>query len=93
MPVGIESRLEVCVGEGVRAGILRMTGCVTSLDGGRHVEHTAEEEVRNLEEAEDVGARLAKVLIGSGAQAILDEITEDRERRAGDEAAIEQASV
>jgi len=93
VPVGIESRLEVCVGEGVRAGILRMTGCVTSLDGGRHVEHTAEEEVRNLEEAEDVGARLAKVLIGSGAQAILDEITEDRERRAGDEAAIEQASV
>ena len=83
VPVGVESALKVKT-EGLRGGILKLTGCVTSLDGGRHVEHTVEKEVQSLEEAEEVGAGLARVLMGTGAQAILDEITKDREKRAGE---------
>lgn len=88
VPVGIESRLDVHItdGEGAgKGGKLRLTGCVTSLDGGRHVEYILEEEVSSLGDAEGVGARLARVLMDNGAQAILDEITQDRERRAGED--------
>ena len=91
MPVGIDSRLEVgLVGFSGRAGRLRLTGCVTSLDGGEHVEHSLERVVSSLEEAEEVGERLARVLMDNGAQAILDDITKDREHRAG-EAEAEEA--
>jgi hydroxymethylbilane synthase len=84
VPVGVVSALKAKA-EGPRGGVLKLTGCVTSLDGGRHVEHTVEKEVQSLEEAEEVGAGLARVLMGTGAQAILDEITKDRERRAGED--------
>jgi len=87
VPVGVESALEVHLGDGesAKGGMLRLTGCVTSLDGRRHVEHTVEKEVKTLEEAEEVGAGLAEVLMRTGAQAILDEITKDREKRAGED--------
>lgn len=85
VPVGIVSALEVLLGDGGRAGILKLTGCVTSLDGERHVEHTLEKEVRSVEEAEETGVELARVLINTGARAILDEITKDRERRTGED--------
>jgi hydroxymethylbilane synthase len=54
---------------------------VTSLDGGRHVQHTLKEKVESAEEAEAVGAQLAKILIDTGAGEILAEINKDRERR------------
>ena len=76
VPVGVSTTLA--------DGTLTLTGCVTSLTGDRHVEHTLEERVATLEDAEAVGARLAKILIDTGARAILDEINEDRERRIGE---------
>ncbi|THG96926.1 hypothetical protein EW026_g4991 [Hermanssonia centrifuga] len=63
---------------------LKITGCVTSLTGDRHVQHSMEEEVKDLEGTEAVGSRLAKVLMETGAKAVLDEITKDREKRIGE---------
>lgn len=69
---------------------MKITGCVTSIDALKHVQHTLEGDVRSLGDAEDMGANLAKVLLESGGKAILDDINVDRERRieegkAGDE--------
>lgn len=80
VPVGIASALDTS--EGGQAGVLKLTGCVTALDGQSHVEHTLEQEVHCVEEAEAVGAKLARTLIATGAKAILDDITKDREKRA-----------
>ena len=80
VPVGVSSRL-VEDGEGGRKGRLMLTGCVTSLEGDRHVEHTVEEEVGSEEEAEAVGAKVARVLIETGAKEILEEINIDRAKR------------
>ncbi|TBU36611.1 porphobilinogen deaminase, dipyromethane cofactor binding domain-containing protein [Dichomitus squalens] len=66
--------------EGEHQARLSITGSVTSLQGDRHVEHSIQAEVRSVEEAEAVGARLAKVLIDTGVKEILDEISEVREK-------------
>ncbi|OCH85612.1 porphobilinogen deaminase [Obba rivulosa] len=80
VPVGVHTAFAVR-SDGAPGGRMDITGCVTALDGARHVEHRMEEEVRSLEEAEALGARLARVLIETGAREILDEITKDRERK------------
>ncbi|KAJ7151619.1 porphobilinogen deaminase [Mycena filopes] len=74
VPVGVSTQLD-------KEGGLKMTGCVTSLDGGLHVEHTLKEKIASPQDAEAVGARLAKILIDSGAGKILADINKDRERR------------
>ena len=86
VPVGVHTTLAKAE-DGAQRGRLRITGTVTSLGGERHVEHTIEEDVQSLEEAEAVGARLAKVLVETGAKEILDEINVDREKR------VEQAKA
>ncbi|KAJ7207300.1 porphobilinogen deaminase, dipyromethane cofactor binding domain-containing protein [Mycena haematopus] len=60
VPVGVATQLGP-------AGELELTGCVTSLDGKRHVQHTLKE--------------IVKILIDSGAGEILAAINKDRERR------------
>lgn len=82
VPVGVNSELV--------NGTLKITGCVTSLDGASHVQHTLEESVPSLQEAEAVGAKLARILMDAGAKAILDEITIDREKRIGEEKTKEE---
>lgn len=77
VPVGVHSVL--------KGDILKLTGCVTSLDGQENVEHTIEETVAKPEDAEEVGRKLAEVLIQTGARKILDDINVERDRR------IEQA--
>jgi hydroxymethylbilane synthase len=81
VPVGVSTEL---VERGEQAGRLRITGCVTSLTGAEHVQHTLEEEVKSLEEVVEVGVKLARVLMESGAKAILEDITQDREKRIGE---------
>ena len=86
VPVGVHTSLvDETPAEGATEGEhqarLSITGSVTSLQGDRHVEHSIEAEVRSVEEAEAVGARLAKVLIDTGAKEILDEINEDRKQK------------
>ncbi|KAF7319737.1 Porphobilinogen deaminase [Mycena kentingensis (nom. inval.)] len=76
VPVGVNTAFN-------DAGELEMTGCVTALDGSEHVQHTLTAKVGNKEEAERVGAELAKLLVDSGAGKILQAITKDREHRAG----------
>ncbi|OBZ79965.1 Porphobilinogen deaminase [Grifola frondosa] len=80
VPVGVYTTL-MEQENGEKGGTLDIIGCVTSLDGSRHVEHRIQEEVKSVGEAEDVGMRLAKVLISTGAKEILDEINVDREKR------------
>jgi hydroxymethylbilane synthase len=75
VPVGVNSALV--------DGKLRLTGCVTALQGNLHVEHTLDEPVKSKADAEALGARLAHILIDTGAKEILDEVAIDRERRAG----------
>ncbi|ESK98169.1 porphobilinogen deaminase [Moniliophthora roreri MCA 2997] len=76
VPVGVSSSLKHD-----KELVLEISGCVTSLDGSTHVEHTLKEPVTSVEEAEDVGGRLARILIETGAREILDSINKDRERR------------
>ena len=78
VPVGVATVLEWVDTD---IGILTLTGSVTSIDGQEHVEHTIEERVSSLEEAEEMGAKLAKTLIETGARKILDDINVDRARR------------
>ncbi|KAJ2928912.1 hypothetical protein H1R20_g8350, partial [Candolleomyces eurysporus] len=73
VPVGVSTEL--------RGDVLKFTGCVTSLDGVEHVQHTIEQTVTSTEEAEEVGRKLARVLIETGAKKILDDINVERERR------------
>jgi len=77
VPVGVESALST-VGD---TEILTLTGCVTSIDGQDHVQHTLKEVVATLEDAEKVGENLAKTLMEIGAKKILDDINVDRDRR------------
>lgn len=79
VPVGVHSNLRER--EGAKGGLLELTGCVTSLDGTTHVEHTIKREVQSVDEAETLGKDLAKVLIETGARGILDDIKEDREKK------------
>ena len=85
VPVGIHSELvgAAAVGD-IRQGRLRLVGTITALDGQRHVEMNLEREVFSSEAGEELGAELAKGLVESGGKEILDEITKDRERRAGE---------
>ncbi|KAJ7171767.1 porphobilinogen deaminase, dipyromethane cofactor binding domain-containing protein [Mycena crocata] len=83
VPVGVSTNLD--------GGELKLTGCVTSLDGGLHVEHTLKERVETVEEAEAVGVKVAKILIETGAGQILADINKDRERRVGEAEAAEAA--
>lgn len=78
VPVGAASSLEEDA-SGIR--VLKLTGCVTSLGGDTHIEMTLEDKVKNVEEAERLGERLAKLLIENGAKEILDAITKDREEK------------
>ncbi|KAF8216376.1 porphobilinogen deaminase, dipyromethane cofactor binding domain-containing protein [Mycena galopus ATCC 62051] len=82
VPVGVSTQLS-------DAGELELTGCVTSLDGVRHIQHTLKEIVQSAEEASAVGARLAKILIVSGAGEILADINKDRELRVAEAEATE----
>ncbi|KAG7090728.1 hypothetical protein E1B28_009819 [Marasmius oreades] len=79
VPVGVSTSLKY--NEQTRSTTLQITGCVTSLNGLQHVEHTLVEPVKSAEESEEVGAKLARVLIETGAREILDEINVDREQR------------
>ncbi len=87
VPVGVHTQLKADASG--KSGVLAITGCVTSLDGAKHVQHTIERRVESLEEAEAVGKELARVLIDTGAKAILDEINKDRERKIAQSAAQE----
>ncbi|KAI0369959.1 porphobilinogen deaminase [Pilatotrama ljubarskyi] len=80
VPVGVHTDLIEAEGEPHR-GRLHIVGSVTSLEGEKHVEHSIEAEVHTVEEAEAIGAKLAQVLIETGARAILDDINADREKK------------
>ncbi|KAF8973837.1 hypothetical protein BDZ97DRAFT_1777070, partial [Flammula alnicola] len=67
VPVGVASGLAA----GQSGEVLTLTGCVTGIDGKDHVEHTLEEVVTSVEDAEKVGEKLAKILMESGAKKIL----------------------
>jgi hydroxymethylbilane synthase len=81
VPVGVFSELEVGTAEGKKEGVLKLTGCVTALDGQSHVEHYLSEKVSSEDDAKAVGVKLARILIETGARAILDEITVDRGKK------------
>ncbi|KAJ8503646.1 hypothetical protein ONZ45_g10671 [Pleurotus djamor] len=80
VPVGVWTTLTVDA-DGSKSGILKMTGCVTSLDGSAHVEETLEAQVESKEDAEGLGTTLAKMLMENGAKSILEDINKDRQAK------------
>ncbi|THH11377.1 hypothetical protein EW145_g717 [Phellinidium pouzarii] len=89
VPVGVHTTLVPVDGEEAR---LTITGTVTALDGGQHIEHTIEGLVSSAAEAEDVGERLAQRLMETGAKEILEEITKDKAARKTAEEAAKNSS-
>lgn len=65
----------------INDGVLKLTGCVTSLGGETHIEMSLEEKVNSVREAEILGERLARLLMENGAKEILDAIAKDREEK------------
>ncbi|KAF9038344.1 porphobilinogen deaminase [Hymenopellis radicata] len=85
VPVGVDSSYE--------DGVLNLTGCVTSLEGTKHVEYSLKEKVDTIEESEEVGTAMARKLIDMGAKKILEEISVDKMKRAKEAEKIEQAAA
>ncbi|KAG9044128.1 porphobilinogen deaminase [Tulasnella sp. UAMH 9824] len=81
VPVGVASSFERKEGADEVVGTLKLMGTVTSLSGTSHVESTLEAEVSSVEDAENLGARLARKLIDSGAKTILEEIEKAKKER------------
>ncbi|KIN97462.1 hypothetical protein M404DRAFT_32309 [Pisolithus tinctorius Marx 270] len=86
VPVGVTTSLthEESRPDGLKRSLLHITGCVTSIDGSLHVQEALAETVQNPEEAEQLGTRLATLLIDNGAGGILEDISRDREKRANE---------
>ena len=91
VPVGVNTKLTRVVegNERLRSGelklesaVLEITGCVTSLDGGRQFVEAIEERVASPSEAEALGKKLGQALLDSGAREVLEEIKVDRAARA-----------
>ena len=101
VPVGVHSELvptslasrEERGGADVRAARLRLVGTITAVDGQRHVEQEIGREVKSPEEAEELGAQVAKQLIEAGGREILDDVAKDRERRGAGQATGTKAAV
>jgi hydroxymethylbilane synthase len=91
VPVGVStslSQIDKSGGQLTRATIT-ITGCVTSIDGSVHIQDSLAQEVQNIQEVEELGRKLAATLMSNGAKAILDDITQDRRKRASESEATE----
>jgi len=95
VPVGVHSELvpmptsperEGGGGEGdmQRAARLRLVGTITAVDGSHHVEREIGRVVTSPEQAEELGAQVAKELIDIGGREILKLVAKDREQRAAE---------
>lgn len=105
VPVGVNSRLVPVpvpasvssqASKGRRAGRLRLVGAITAVDGRHHVQLEITREVSSEEQAEELGALVAKALVECGGREILDEVAKDREQRqatGGEEQNIDVAAV
>ncbi|KAF7294684.1 Porphobilinogen deaminase [Mycena indigotica] len=74
VPVGVATALD-------EQDYFEMTGCITALDGSEHIQRTLKEKIGTREDAEAIGARLARILIEAGAEKILQAVKDDREER------------
>ncbi|KDQ54934.1 hypothetical protein JAAARDRAFT_196311 [Jaapia argillacea MUCL 33604] len=90
VPVGVDTVLEV---SGTGEGKLTITGCVTSLQGDSHVQHTIQGDVQSTAQAEELGTKLARILIDTGAKQILNDITKDRASKVVQESLKEKVQV
>ena len=100
VPVGVHSELVPTSlaspaerGADARAARLRLVGTITAVDGQRHVEQEIGREVKSPEEAEELGAQVARQLIEAGGKEILDDVAKDRERRGAGQATGTEAAV
>jgi hydroxymethylbilane synthase len=93
VPVGVHSKLvpvpaspegEGGVGQGdvPRPARLRLVGTITAVDGDHHVEREIGRLVTSSDQAEELGAQVAKDLINIGGKEILEQVAKDREQRA-----------
>ena len=103
VPVGVHSELVHVPtspegdggGDVPRTARLRLVGTITAVDGGLHVEREIGRLVTSSDQAEELGAQVAKELLDAGGREILEQVAKDRDQRAaGTEAqAIDTAVV
>jgi hydroxymethylbilane synthase len=74
VPVGVQSMID-------DDDCLDLTACVTSVDGQHHVQCQSRTKVSDARSAEEIGEKVAKMLMSDGAQPILDEIAKQREEK------------
>ncbi|OAX35566.1 porphobilinogen deaminase [Rhizopogon vinicolor AM-OR11-026] len=86
VPVGVSTSLSQIDKSGgqLTSATLTITGCVTSIDGSVHIQDTLTQDVQNIQGVEELGKNLAMTLMSNGAKAILDDITQDRRKRASE---------
>ncbi|GJJ09396.1 hypothetical protein Clacol_003618 [Clathrus columnatus] len=60
---------------------LSLTATITSLSGDRHIQHTLVKPVHDPSQAEALGVELARLLISSGGNEILEDVAKDRASR------------
>ena len=84
VPVGVHTELMPMTPSEVdvaRAARLWLVGTITAVDGRRHVEREIERVVTSEEQAEELGAQVAKELIETGGREILEQVAKDREQQ------------
>jgi len=95
VPVGVHSELlpvstslegQGGTGKGdvPRPARLRLVGTITAVDGNHHVEREMERLVTSPDQAEELGAQVAKDLMYIGGREILEQVAKDREQRAAE---------
>lgn len=92
VPVGVHSELVPVPtssegrgdseGDVPRTARLRLVGTITAVDGSHHVERWIGRLVASSDQAEALGAEVAKELIDIGGREILEQVAKDREQRA-----------
>ncbi|KAJ5229749.1 hypothetical protein N7489_010457 [Penicillium chrysogenum] len=71
VPIGVET-------EWIRSDVLKITALVVSLDGSESVEGSLEARVQTVDEATELGKKIAARLVKAGAEAILKDININR---------------
>jgi hydroxymethylbilane synthase len=95
VPVGVHSELvpvptspegQEAAGKGETSPTarLRFVGTITAVDGSHHVERDMERLVTSPDQAEELGAQVAKDLMYIGGREILEQVAKDREQRAAE---------
>ena len=84
VPTSLEGQGGGDEGDVPRTARLRLVGTITAVDGSHRVEREIGRLVTSSDQAEELGAEVAKELIDIGGREILEQVAKDREQRAAE---------